>query len=566
MQIIETDKGYDIKFDYNKALVEEMHTIPGAWFHRETRTWKVSKHRYKEIAWLRQRHGVKGNEIHRNTVPEQYGEIPPLPELTVDLKLVRKPFPFQNNGIAYLMEKRRVIIGDQPGLGKTQQAIGACMALGLKRILVICPSTLKLNWQKEWMDVAGRKAIIMNDSIKNTWHTYLNVGYVEIMVTNYESLRKYFVAPGWKKQPDAIFRLKDIPFRETIGMFEAVIIDESHKVKDGSTQQAKFVMGICRNKEYIFALTGTPVINKPKDLVSQLHILNQLTTVIEHIPQPKDNHGRLTDSAGYKRFLERYCDGQAGSNLKELNYRLNKYCFYRREKQEVLQDLPAKMRQIVLCEISNRQEYQKAEREFVDYLKTVRGCTDSEVARKLRGEMMVKIGILKQISARGKINDAQEHVQEIIDSGEKVVLFCHLKEIAHAIKDLFPGSVTITGDDSTEARDRHIRRFQTDPGTQLIICSLQAGGIGITLTASSRVVFVEFPWTYALCEQAEDRTHRIGQVNSVQCTYFLGDKTIDEYCYKLIQKKKSIAQAITGSTEEIQEEIIDELLNLFNQR
>jgi SWI/SNF-related matrix-associated actin-dependent regulator 1 of chromatin subfamily A len=157
-------------------------------------------------------------------------------------------------------------------------------------------------------------------------------------------------------------------------------------------------------------------------------------------------------------------------------------------------------------------------------------------------------------------------VQEIIDSGEKVVLFCHLKEIVHSLKNLFPGCVTITGDDSMDERDHSIRRFQTNPNTQLIICSLQAGGVGITLTASSRVVFVEFPWTYALCEQAEDRTHRIGQVNSVQCTYFLGENTIDRWCYELIQKKKSIAQAITGSMEEIQEEVIDELLNLFNQR
>jgi SWI/SNF-related matrix-associated actin-dependent regulator 1 of chromatin subfamily A len=129
-----------------------------------------------------------------------------------------------------------------------------------------------------------------------------------------------------------------------------VAIDESHKCKDGTTQQAKFVMGITKGKEYVYELTGTPVVNKPKDLIPQLIILNRLTDIVSHIP---DATGR--DKSGYRRFLNRYCGGgNDATNLKELNYRLNKYCFYRREKMEVLKDLPAKLRQVVLCEISNR--------------------------------------------------------------------------------------------------------------------------------------------------------------------------------------------------------------------
>jgi SWI/SNF-related matrix-associated actin-dependent regulator of chromatin subfamily A-like protein 1 len=287
-----------------------------------------------------------------------------------------------------------------------------------------------------------------------------------------------------------------------------------------------------------------------------------LKEIVSHIP---DASGR--DHVGYRRFLNRYCGGgQGATNLKELNYRLNLTCFYRREKTEVLKDLPAKLRQVVLCEISNRREYEHAKNSFVEYLKNVRGCSDAEVRKKLRGEVMVQMGILKQISARGKMEAVRDHIDEITESGEKVIVFCSLREIGNNLKEIYPDAVMIRGGMSPEEKDLSVRRFQQDPNVNVIICSIKAAGVGLTLTASSRVVFVEFPWTFADCEQCEDRAHRIGQTDSVQCAYFLGEDTIDRYCYELIQKKKTIAQDVTGATDDVDEEIIDELLNLFNQK
>jgi SWI/SNF-related matrix-associated actin-dependent regulator 1 of chromatin subfamily A len=458
------------------------------------------------------------------TAKENYDIVPPLPNLDIELNLPRELFPFQKNGVAYNLQHKRVIIGDQPGLGKTTQFIASIITLKAFPCLIICPASLKLNWQKEWMDVAGRKAMILDDRVKNTWHQYHRVGMIDVFIVNYESLKKFFVTPGWSKPKEGHFKVKDIPFRETINLFKSVGIDESHKCKDGTTQQAKFVMGITRGKEFVYELTGTPVVNKPKDLIPQLVILDRLKDIVSHIP---DTTGR--DYSGYRRFVNRYCGGTGNdaTNLKELNYRLNATCFYRREKSEVLKDLPAKMRQVVLCEISNRAEYTKAETEFVDYLKSVRGCTDAEVMKKLRGEVMVKMGILKQISARGKIESVQDHVDEIVDSGEKVVVFCSLREIGDKLQSIYPHAVMIRGGMSGEEKDYSIRKFQGDPDTKVIICSIKAAGVGITLTASSRVVFVEFPWTFADCEQCEDRTHRIGQMESVTAAYFLGENTID---------------------------------------
>ena len=574
MTIEQTQRGFEIRFPYDSRKVADIKNIDGSYWRPADKTWVVPAHREREIQNLKRKYGLMMDPVI--DMPEQYGEIPELPELDVPLQLLKKPFAYQEKGIAYNRINKKVIIGDQPGLGKTLQAIGTIMSFGLngdKMLaagpgLVICPATLKLNWQKEWKEVAGRRSMILADSVKNTWHNYVKVGMCDVFITNYESLKKFFVQTGWSRPKDAPFRMKDIPFKECISVFKWIIVDESHKCKDGTTQQTKFVMGICRGKEIVLELTGTPVINKPKDLISQLFIIDKLKELVSHIPQPVNKQtGKPTDFNGYSRFLNRYCDGGRGeSNLKELNYRLSNLCFYRREKKEVLKDLPEKIRQVILCDITNRMEYKMAEEKFVEYLTDVKGCSDQEVKRKLRGELMVKMGILKQISARGKMEAAQEYIDEVLEGGQKIVVFCHLKEIAQEIKSLYPQAVSITGDDDVESRTNNINRFQNDQGCNVIVCSHGAGGVGITLTASSEVLFVEFPWTYALCEQCEDRTHRIGQTNNVRAGYLLGEDTIDRYCYELIQKKKNISNTITGAKDVVPEEIVDELLNLFNQR
>ena len=306
-------------------------------------------------------------------------------------------------------------------------------------------------------------------------------------------------------------------------------------------------MGIASGKEYVILLSGTPVINKPKDLVSQLHIM-----------------GRLPDFGGYNGFVTRYCGGANGaSNLRELNYRLNKVCFFQREKHDVLKDLPAKVRQTVICEINNRKEYIDAEADLIKYLKEYKQASDEKIQKSMRGEVMVRINVLRQISARGKVAEVVEFVNDMLEQEEKVILFVNLHEVGNELRKHFPKAVAVTGLDSREQRQAAVDRFQSDPTCTLIICSIKAAGVGLTLTASSNVAFVEFPWTFADCEQCEDRAHRIGQLDSVTAYYFLGRNTIDEKIYKIIQTKKDMAATITGSTEQVEESTIDLIANLF---
>ena len=175
------------------------------------------------------------------------------------------------------------------------------------------------------------------------------------------------------------------------------------------------------------------------------------------------------------------------------------------------------------------------------------------------------MGILKQISARGKIKSAVEIIHNIIDGGEKLIVFCFLKDVVNRLKKEFPHAVSVTGDDNDKAKQKSVDAFQNDDKTNLIILNYRSGGTGLTLTASSNVLFIEFPWTYSDCCQAEDRAHRNGQKNAVTCTYLLGENTIDEYMYKLIQGKKNIANGVTGTIDDVEEKKIntkDMLLNV----
>jgi SWI/SNF-related matrix-associated actin-dependent regulator 1 of chromatin subfamily A len=441
-------------------------------------------------------------------------------------------------------------MGDEQGLGKTVEAIGVLTVTGATPALVVCPASLKVNWQRELKKFGGLNAIILNDDNRGTWHRFFEMKKVngrpiaDVAIVNYESLRKFFVA---RIKREGRFTLKSVEFDRRKDLFRTIIIDESHKCKNVQTQQSKFVQGIAAGKDYILELTGTPVVNNNEDLVQQLRIM-----------------GRLEDFGGYGKFMQRYCSGlNKSSHVKELNYYLRKYCFFRRQKKDVLTQLPAKTRSYLITEIDNMKEYRAAERDVIKYLRDYQNADDEKVQRTIRGAVMVKMGILKQISARGKVDGAKDIIHNIIDGGEKLIVFCFLKEVVQALKMEFRDAVTVTGDDSVQEKQHSVDKFQTDAKCKLIILNYRSGGTGLTLTAASNVLFVEFPWTFADCVQAEDRAHRNGQKNAVNCVYLLGDGTIDEYLYNLIQTKKNISNGVTGTEEETEEKKVSQTDMIF---
>ena len=436
------------------------------------------------------------------------------------------PYPYQQQGIRFGLDKRRLLIGDEPGLGKTLQSIGIVDTAGAYPALVICPSSLKINWQREFEKFTDKKAIVLDNASRTAWPYFLQMGMFHVAIVNYESLRKYFVWDTGGKD----FRLKDVVFNDAIKVIRSVIIDESHRVKDPSAQQTIFTRGIVEGKEWRILLSGTPIVNRAEDLVAQLSIM-----------------GRLSEFGGRAKFLADYGEDE---NLQELSRQLYRRCMIRREKAKVLNQLPDKTRTDLYVEISNREEYELAAEDLAEYLRQYKECSDWEIRRKMRMEALVKFMTLRSLSAKGKVKQAIDFVRVFLASGKPLILFCSLHEIVDELCKAFPDAVRVTGRDNATSKQQAVDSFQNGY-SQLIVCSIKAAGVGLTLTASSNVAFVEFPWTYADCCQCEDRAHRIGQKDNVTCYYLIGRHTIDRALYDIIHKKKSIANQIMAADDDI---------------
>ena len=495
-----------------------------------------------------------------------------------------EPYDYQKEGILAGLRWHRFLIGDEPGLGKTLQSIGVVDCANAYPCLVICPSSLKINWQREFEKFTDKHALVLDNSVLTTWPYLLRMGMQQVAVVNYESLRKYFVWDIKRHKGQNGFRLKDVVFTPDIKLFRSIIIDESHRVKDPSAQQTIFARGIAEGKEYRILLSGTPVVNRPADLIAQLSIM-----------------GRLSEFGGRSKFLAEYGGGESTSkrgqsgtrssyaecsrgcaeseitrerrnkeeeddprNLERLSAELYSRCMIRREKAKVLTQLPDKTRTDLIVDISNRDEYMLAEQDLAEYLRTYTKCDDIDIRRKMRMEALVKFMTLRSLSAKGKVKQAIDFTRTFLANGKPLILFCSLHEIVDEIKRAFPKAVSVTGRDSMMMKQAAVDAFQSGKA-QLIICSIKAAGVGLTLTASSNVAFVEFPWTYADCCQCEDRAHRIGQKDNVTCYYLLGRGTIDRTLYSIIHKKKSIANQIMATDDDIpQDEMyFDELASLF---
>ena len=555
MKIIQRKNNYQITIPHGVHRSERLQSImelPQRRWDPILKVWVVPLSLQKEIGEIAE-HFNASFIVDTRTNVSKYDSILEMPVLDFDpiLKMGQLR-PYQGHGVARGIQLKRFINGDEQGLGKTVQSISTLYFAEKQYkeetfpVLVICPSSTKINWQREWHQWTNKKAIVLRDKEKNNWHQLHGMGMADVIIVNYESLKKFFVTHYPHKS-----RLKnslDIQIDPRVELFKSIIIDESHRCKDGSTQQTKITLRLAMGKKWRILLTGTPVVNRPLDLFAQLAIM-----------------GRLSQFGGIEGYKGRYCEGGNGaSNLKELRWRLNNVCFFRREKKDVAKDLPEKQRQTILCDITTREAYDKAKNDFEHYLE-LQGWDTDAIDKKMSGEVMVKMGELKKISALGKLNEVREFAQHIIDSGEKLIIFCSLHAIVDALKSYFPKAVTVTGRDNDVQKQKHIDAFQNDPNTQLIICNIKAAGVGITLTAASRVAFVEYPWHYADCVQCEDRAHRIGQVNNVMCTYFLGQDTIDEDMYQLIVTKAEVANSITGATDRMSSNFVDQVRQIFKK-
>ena len=440
--------------------------------------------------------------------------------------------PFQRAGVRYALDRRRTFIADEQGLGKTVQALAALEADQAFPAVVICPASVKLNWEREtrkWLP--ERSVAVLEGRDDRAWSE--DVELAEIVVLNYDILEAH---------------LDKLIGRQPL----AVVFDESHYVKNPQAQRTKAALelaGALPPDALRLALTGTPILNRPEELVAQLRAL-----------------GRLREFGSGARLTRRF--RSAGSDDR-LHWNLRARCYVRRTKRQVLPQLPAKRHDTVPILLSNEHEYRLAEQDVIAWLQGLPldlGTIDARVAAALRAEQLVRLNNLRQLAANGKLPTALAWISDFLASGEPLVVFAEHVAIQKALIERFPESVHILGADSSTARQAAVDAFQAEDGPQLIVCSLKAASQGITLTRASNVAFMELDWTPARHDQAEDRLHRIGQESAVTAWYLLAPDTIDETMAELLERKRSVINAVTDGQVHDGERLVDAVVRELRGR
>jgi len=431
--------------------------------------------------------------------------------------------PFQKAGVAYALEAKRCFIADEMGLGKTVQSLAAIQGANAYPVLVVCPASLKMNWEREVRMWLPGKTVHIVDSkagVKNA----------DVVVINYDILTK---------QKDAL---------KAVG-FQSLVFDESHYVKTSGAQRTKALKEIAQgipDSGLVLALTGTPVLNRPIELVSQLEIMD-----------------RIDDFGGSWNFRKKYCaakhngygwDFKGSSNADELNDLLRRTCYVRRQKMDVLTELPAKGRYTAEVEMSPQAmaAYRAAEADTMVWL--------SDGERHEQVDVLAQITTLKRLAGEGKIEAACEWIDSFLDSTDrKLVVFAHHISVVDTLAAKY-GGLRVAGKDSQETRQAAVDSFQNDPEARVIVLNMKAGGVGLTLTAASDVLFVEQGWTPAEHDQAEDRCHRIGQEDTVSAWYLLAEGTIDDDIYALVAQKRVVVDAVTDGDDETQDSVLNSIV------
>jgi len=544
MQLIHTDNIY-----VAQSKFEERH-IPKAagfrWDPREKRWWtddiekaaKLAEYADDEVKALLEAHQEKKQASRVLSRASDADVVIPVP---AGLQYL----PYQKAGIAYAMQRPSTLIADEMGLGKTIQAIGVINADDtVQRVLIVCPASLKINWQREFTRWSVRSYSI---GIANGG----KFPETDVVICNYDILTKNL---------EAIQAVQ----------WDVLIADECHYAKNKKAQRSKALYAI-QAKRRLF-LTGTPIVNRPAELFPIVNALDSKTF------------------GNFMKYALRYCDAtknrfgwdfSGSSNLEELQDKLRTTIMVRRLKRDVLTELPAKRRQVIEfpangCAAVIRAEMDAAAH-FEDMIAELRArvaladaADDEEGYRAAIEELragtraaFTEISRLRHETAVAKIPYVIEHVRECVESSGKVIVFAHHLDVINALVEAF-GTESVCLQGSTPQRERQaaVDRFQNDPSVKVFVGSITAAGVGITLTAASHVVFAELDWVPGNVTQAEDRAHRIGQANSVLIQHLVLEGSLDATMARtIVAKQEAIDGALNNqyNVEELEDAALREI-------
>lgn len=528
---------WHIGFSYDPELVKEVKSFANSGFNPELREWYVPVHITTSAAvqkWLADHNFREGRVYTPSRRVVEYQEPPEV--ITADdvlaackeISLKRTPRHYQAEGIAYMINHGNCINGDDCGLGKTGQAIVTVELMDVFPTLVICPASVKYNWKKEWQKWNPARTIGIVESGRNydesVWDS-------DVVVINFDIL-------GERSTDKPKAKYKEL-LRKYWG---SCVIDEIHFLKSEKAMRTRMTKKITKPIAHIWGLTGTLTQNRPLELVQPYQILRRFVEIF----------------GGTLEFKFRYCDAKKTmygfdasgfSNLEELHELLRMAGYVRRQKRDVLTELPPVIEQIVDAPISNAREYHHAEDDLLNYLETIDVEKASSAAN---APHLVMLNTLRTLSIVGKMAFIKSYIQEWMESNEdrQLAVFGVHREPLQELADYFKAPV-IQGGVSIENKQRIVDAFAARKH-RLLFANIQSAGTGTDglQTHCSDMIYIELPDRSTDVEQTNARLERMGQTSTITVTYLLSPETIDVEMKETLDGKKMLTDIVNAGHSE----------------
>lgn len=442
----------------------------------------------------------------------------------------RPPLEHQKVAIEKLLANNRFILADDMGVGKTTSAVIASIESQAKKVLIICPASLKINWKREIENYSDKRIFIIEGRKWGSTFDYYIINYD--IIKNYHTTDKSEDSDDYKLLVNAGFDL--------------AIVDEAHYLSNPQANRTKLLNDVLSKIPKVWLLTGTPMTSRPINYYNLLKIVNSPLAI------------------NWQTYVRRYCKGyqftvgnrkiwntSGASNLDELR-ELTQNIVLRRLKTDIL-DLPEKIINPIYLELKSTF-YDEELEEFMRISEDKK--KDESITVTLNRLMKIR-----QLIAMEKIQYTCELIDKILEQDKKVIVFTNFTNVVDVLHEKYKkNSVILDGRMSKDKRQESVDKFQNNDKIKIFISNIVAGGVGITLTAAEIVIMNDLSFVPAHHSQAEDRAYRYGQKNSVLVYYPLFENTIERIVYNILQKKKNIIDQVMGDGE-YSESFTRELIN-----
>ena len=431
----------------------------------------------------------------------------------------RPPMEHQKVAIEKLLANDKFILADDMGLGKTTSAVIASLESKARKILIVCPASLKINWEREIRNYSDRKVLIVEG---RKWGSTF-----DFYIINYDIIKNYHTTDKSEDSDDYKLLVN--------ANFDLAIVDEAHYISNATANRTRLLNDVLETIPKVWLLTGTPMTSRPINYFNLLKIVESPLAL------------------NWQSYVRRYCKGyqfnvgnrkvwntSGASNLDELRER-TKNLVLRRMKTDIL-DLPEKIVTPVFVELSSKMY----DEELEEFTRISNDKKNDETITVTLNRLMK----IRQLIAYEKIPYTCEIIDKCLEQGKKVIVLTNFTMSLDMLHEKYKkNSVTLDGRMSKDRRQENVDRFQNDDKIKVFIGNIKAAGVGITLTAAEVVIMNDLSFVPADHSQGEDRAYRYGQKNSVLVYYPVFENTVEKIIYNILQKKKGVIDQVMGDGE-----------------